>query len=114
VITGHYNFDKAVLSKSLGQLHPKIDSLEEKKSLGVYRCKKSQGYFFTVQDPKLAPPEMPDRRANDSEWIKLCEMDKTFLASYERKVIKEKTYGHANKKHKVSDEVRRRRQKNWK
>jgi hypothetical protein len=25
----HYNFDKAMLSKSLGKLHPKIDSLQD-------------------------------------------------------------------------------------
>jgi hypothetical protein len=53
----HYNFNRAMLSKSLGKLHPKIDSLQDPNRLGVYRCKMSQGYFFTIQDPTLAPPE---------------------------------------------------------
>jgi hypothetical protein len=41
----HYNFDKAMLSKSLGKLDYKIDSLQEPNDHGVYRCKMSQGYF---------------------------------------------------------------------
>ena len=82
----HYNFDKAMLSKSLGKLHPKIDSLQDPNALGVYRCKMSGGYFFTIQDPKLAPPEMPTTYANNSEWIKLCKIDETLLASYGGKV----------------------------
>jgi hypothetical protein len=31
----HYNFNKAMLSKSLGKLHPKIDSLQEPNGFGV-------------------------------------------------------------------------------
>ena len=102
----HYNFDKAMLSKSLGKLHDKIDSLQDPNALGVYRCKMSGGYYFTIQDPKLAPPEMPTTYANNSEWIKLCKIDKTLLASYGRKVNKEKNYDrHAKKKQKVVNEV---------
>jgi hypothetical protein len=33
------------------------------------------GYFFTIQDATLAPPEMPTTYANNSEWIKLCKVD---------------------------------------
>jgi hypothetical protein len=43
----HYNFNKSMLSKSLGKLHPKIDSLQDPNGLGVYRCKMSGGYFFS-------------------------------------------------------------------
>jgi hypothetical protein len=46
------------------------------------------GYFFTIQDPMLAPPEMLTTRANDSEWIKLCKVDEKLLASYEKNSIK--------------------------
>jgi hypothetical protein len=84
----HYNIYKAVLSKSLGQLHPEIDSLQDPDGLGVYRCKMSAGYFFTIQDPMLAPPEMPNIHANDSEWTNLCKVDEKLLASYGRKKIK--------------------------
>jgi hypothetical protein len=99
----HYNFDRATLSKSLGKLHPKINSLQEKTQHGVYRCKKSQGYFFTAQDATLAPPEMPHTCANESEWIKLCKVDQELLASYGGKVKssehREKNYErHAKKK----------------
>jgi hypothetical protein len=80
----HYNFDKRVLSKSLGKLHPKIDSLQEKNGLGVYRCKMSGGYFFTIQDPMLAPPEMPTTYSNNSKWNKLCKVDEKLLAIYEK------------------------------
>ena len=71
----HYNFDKGVLSKSLGKLHPKIDSLQEKNGLGVYQCKMSGGYCFTIQDWMLAPPEMPNTYSDNSEWNKLCKVD---------------------------------------
>jgi hypothetical protein len=102
----HYNFNKAMLSKSLGKLHPKIDSLKDPNALGVYRCKMSGGSFFTIQDPIHAPPEMPTTYANNSEWIKLCQKDEQLLASYKGKVNREKTYDrHANKKQKVLDEV---------
>jgi hypothetical protein len=80
----HYNFNKAMLSKSLGKLHYKIDSLEESNDHGVYRCKMSQGYFFTIQDPMLTPPEMPNTHANDSEWTNLCKVDETLLVSHEQ------------------------------
>ncbi len=66
----HYNFAKSMLSKSLGKLHPKIDSLQDQNTHGVYRCKTNKGYFFTIQDPMLPPPEMPTTYANNSEWIK--------------------------------------------
>ncbi len=82
----HYNFDKTMLSKSLGKLLPKIDSLKDPNGLGVYRCKMSAGYFFTIQDPMLAPPEMLTTRANDSEWIKLCKVNEQLLASYEKRI----------------------------
>jgi hypothetical protein len=106
----HYNFDKAMLSKSLGKLHPEIDSLQDPNGLGVYRCKMSAGYFFTVQDPMLAPPEMLTTRANDSEWIKLCKVDEKLLASYEKRIQssenRENNYDrHAKKKQKVLDDV---------
>jgi hypothetical protein len=77
----HYNFDKAMLSKSLGKLHPKIDSLKDPNALGVYRCKMSGGYFFTIQDPMHAPPEMPTTYANNLEWMKLCQKDEQLLFS---------------------------------
>ncbi len=80
----HYNFDKGVLSKSLGKLHPKIDSLQEKNGLGVYRCKMSGGYFFTIQDPMLAPPDMSTTYLNNSEWNKRCKVDEKLLAIYEK------------------------------
>jgi hypothetical protein len=83
--SNHYDFNKAMLSKSLGKLHPKIDSLQEPNGLGVYRCKMSGGYFFTIQDLMLAPPNMPATYANNSEWSKLCKLDEKFLASYEKK-----------------------------
>jgi hypothetical protein len=50
----HYNFNKAVLLKSLGKLHPEIDSLQDPNGLGVYCCKMSAGYFFTIQDLMLS------------------------------------------------------------
>jgi hypothetical protein len=78
----HYNFNKAMLSKSLGKLHYKIDSLQEPNDHGVYRCKMLAGYLFTIQDPMLTPPEMPDTHANDSEWTNLCKLDEKLLASY--------------------------------
>ena len=74
-----------MLSKSLGKLHPEIDSLQDPIGLGVYRCKMAGGYFFTIQDPMLAPPEMLTTCANDSEWTNLCKVDETLLASYEPK-----------------------------
>jgi hypothetical protein len=41
----HYDFDQAMLSKSLEELHPKIDLLQDPNDvLGVYRCKMSGGY----------------------------------------------------------------------
>jgi hypothetical protein len=82
----HHNFDKGVLSTSLGKLHPKIDSLQEKNGLEVYRCKMSGGYFFTIQDPMLVPPEMPTTYSNNSEWNKLCKVDEKLLAIYEKKL----------------------------
>ena len=84
----HYNFDKGVLSKSLRKLYPKIDSLQEKNGLGVYRCKMSGVYFFTIQDPMLAPPEMPTTYSNNSKWNKLCKVDEKLLPIYEKKSIK--------------------------
>jgi glutaredoxin len=54
----HCNFDKAMLSKSPSKLHLKIDSLQDPNGLGVYRCKMLGGYFFTIQDLMLTPPEM--------------------------------------------------------
>jgi hypothetical protein len=81
----HYNFDKGMLSKSLGKLHPEIGSLQDPNGLEVYPCKMSAGYFFTIQDPMLANPEMLTTRANDSKWIKLCKVDEKLLASYEKK-----------------------------
>jgi hypothetical protein len=102
----NYNFNKSMLSKSLGKLHRKIDSLKDPNALGVYPCKMSGGYFFTIQDPMHAPPEMPTTYANNSEWIKLCQKDEQLLASYKGKVNREKTYDrHAKKKQKVLDEV---------
>jgi hypothetical protein len=106
----HYNFNKAMLSKSLGQLHYKIDSLQEPDDHGVYRCKMSQGYFLTIQDATLAPPEMPTTYRNDSEWIKLCKVDQELLVSYKIRVEsrehREKNYDrHAKKKQKVLDDV---------
>ena len=106
----HYNFDRAMLSKSLGKLHPKIDSLQDPNGLGVYQCKMPAGYFFTVQDLMLAPPEMLTTRANDSEWIKLCKVDEKLLASYEKRIqsseSRENNYDrHAKKKQKVLDDV---------
>jgi hypothetical protein len=82
----HYNFDKAMLSKTLGKIDPKIDSLRDPNGHGVYRCKMSGGYFSTIQDPALAPPKMPTTYANNSEWIKLCKIDEKLLARYETKV----------------------------
>jgi hypothetical protein len=41
--------------------------------------------FFTIQDPMLAPPEMPTTYANNSEWSKPCRVDENILASYEKK-----------------------------
>ncbi len=106
----HYNVDKAMLLKSLGKLHPEIDSLQDPNGLGVYRCKMSAGYFFTIQDPMLAPPEMLTTRANDSEWIKLCKVDEKLLASYEKRIQssenRENNYDrHAKKKQKVLDDI---------
>jgi hypothetical protein len=80
----HHNFDKGVLLKSLGKLHPKIDSLQEKNGLEVYRCKMSGGYFFTIQDPMLAPPDMSTTYLNNSEWNKRCKVDEKLLAIYEK------------------------------
>jgi hypothetical protein len=99
-----------MLSKSLGKLHPKIDSLQEPNGLGVYRCKMSGGYFFTIQDRMLAPPNMPTTYANNSEWSKLCKLNEKLLASYEKKVRsseqRENNYDrHAKKKQKVLDDV---------
>ena len=91
----HYNFDRAMLSKSLG--NPKIDSLQDPNGLGVYRCKMSQGYFFTIQDPTLAPPEMLTTHANNSEWIRLCKVDQEKLSSHGKKV---KSSEHREKKKK--------------
>jgi hypothetical protein len=89
---------KAILSKSLGKLHPKIDSLQDPNGLGVYQCKMRGGYFFTIQEPMLAPPEMLTTYANNSEWIKLCKINEKLLASYGGKVNREKTnYRHAKK-----------------
>jgi hypothetical protein len=42
----HYNFNKLMLAKSLGRLHPKIDSSKDQNDHGVYRCKMSQGCFL--------------------------------------------------------------------
>ncbi len=104
----HYNFDRAMLSKSLG--NPKIDSLQDPNGLGVYRCKMSQGYFFTIQDPTLAPPEMLTTHANNSEWIRLCKVDQELLSSYGKKVKssehRENNYDrHTKKKQKVLDDI---------
>ena len=60
---------------------------------------------FTIQDPTLAPPEMPTTYENNSEWIKLCKIDTKLLASYGGKVTREKNYDrHAKKKQKVLNE----------
>jgi hypothetical protein len=40
--------------------------------------------FFTIQDPMLAPPEMPTTYSNNSEWTKLCKVDEKLLAIYEK------------------------------
>jgi hypothetical protein len=80
-----------MLSKSLGKLHPKIDSLQDPNVLGVYQCKMSGGYFFTTQDSLLAPPEMRTTYVNNSEWTKLCKIEETLVASYGGKVNREKT-----------------------
>jgi hypothetical protein len=106
----HYNFDKAMLSKSLGKLHPQIDSLQDQNDHGVYRCKMSQGYFFTIQNATLSPPEMLTTHANNSKWIELCKVDQQLLASYGKKVNsyenREQNYGrHAKKKQKVLDDI---------
>jgi hypothetical protein len=45
----------------------------------------SKGYSFTIQDPILAPPEMPTTRVNDFEWTSLCKLDEKLQASYEKK-----------------------------
>jgi hypothetical protein len=76
--------------KVTGEAAPKIDSLQEPNGLGVYRCKMSGGYFFTIQDPMLAPPDMPTTYTNNSEWSKLCKLhvDEKSLASYEKSAIK--------------------------
>jgi hypothetical protein len=106
----HYNFTKTILSKSLGNLHSKTNSLEDQNDFGVYRCKMSQGYYFTIQDVTLAHPEMPATRAKDSEWIKLCRVEQELLASYGIQVNsrehREQNYDrHANKKQKVLDNI---------
>jgi hypothetical protein len=63
----------------------------------------SGGYFFTIQDPMLAPPEMPTTYSNNSEWNKLCKVDEKLLAIYGKKFQstehRENNYDrHANKK----------------
>jgi hypothetical protein len=70
----------------------------------------SAGYFFTIQDPMLAPPEMLTTRANDSEWIRLCKVDQELLSCYGKKVKssehREKNYDrHTKKKLKVLDDI---------
>jgi hypothetical protein len=75
----HYNFDKAMLSISLGKLHPRL----------IHR-----------------KTQMPTTYANNSEWIKVCQTDEKLLASYGGKVNREKNYDrHAKKKQNVVDEV---------
>jgi hypothetical protein len=86
--SNHYDFNKLMLSKSLGKLHPKIDSLQEPNGLGVYQCKMPAGNFSTIQDPMLAPPGMPTMYANNSKWSKLCKLDEKLLASYKKNAIK--------------------------
>ena len=53
----------------------------------------SQGYFFTIQDAKLAPPEMPNTRTAEDEWMRVSNLDK------------KKYNQHANKKQKVVDDI---------
>jgi hypothetical protein len=45
----NYNFNKAKLLKSLGKLHPKIDSLQDQHDHGVYPCKMLEGFFLTYE-----------------------------------------------------------------
>jgi hypothetical protein len=40
--------------------------------------------FLTIQDPMLAPPEMPTTYWNNSEWNKLCKVDGKLLAIYKK------------------------------
>ncbi len=66
----------------------------------------SQGYYFTIQDVTLAPPEMPATRANDSDWINICQVDQKKLANFEKLVHRADTFDrHARKKQKVSDDI---------
>ena len=69
-----------------------------------------KGYFFTIQDPTLAPPEMLTTHANNSEWIRLCKVDQELLSSHGKKVKssehRENNYDrHTKKKHKVLDNI---------
>jgi hypothetical protein len=78
-----------MLFKLQGRLHPNIDSLEDPNGLGgVYQCKMRGGWFFLIQDKRLAPPEIPTTWANNSEWSKLCKADEKVLASFEKNAIK--------------------------
>jgi hypothetical protein len=106
----HYDFNRAMLSKSLEKLHPKMDSLQDPNGLGVYKCKMLGGYFFTIQDPMLAPQAMTSTYASNSKWSNLCKLDKKLLASYEKKVQsskdRENNYDrHAKKKQNELDDV---------
>ena len=66
----------------------------------------SQGYYFPIQDVRLAPPEMPATRANDSDWINICQVDQKKLANFEKLVHRADTFDrHARKKQKVSDDI---------
>jgi hypothetical protein len=45
----------------------------------------SGGFYFTIQDVTLLPPEMPTTYTNESQWINLCKVDQEFIASHEKK-----------------------------
>ncbi len=66
----------------------------------------SQGYYFTNQNVTLASPEMPASRANDSDWINICQVDQKKLANFEKLVHRADTFDrHARKKQKVSNDI---------
>jgi hypothetical protein len=80
-----------MLSKSLGKLHPKLDSLQAQNDhmeCTDARCREAFNYF-TIQDVMLAPPEMPTTYAiNESQWIRVCKVDQELLASFGKSEIK--------------------------
>jgi hypothetical protein len=42
-------------------------------------------FILIIQDPMLAPPEMPTIYMNNSEGSRLSKVDEKLLASYEKK-----------------------------